>query len=62
MYFRDCEFHRPVGSGLTDADWMARIHRRELPDALEWTRSFRAPPREGGGGLPAYRPVVEKPR
>ena len=55
------EFRRPVDSRLTDAEWMAMIHRRELPDAPEWARSFRAPPREPGRGLPSYQPAIEKP-
>jgi hypothetical protein len=56
------EFRHPVESRLTDAEWMALVRRRELPDSPEWTRSFRAPPREGGHRLPAYQPAREQPR
>jgi hypothetical protein len=55
------EFRRPVKSRLTDAEWMAMIHRRELPDGPEWTHSFRTTPRERGRGLPSYQPAKEQP-
>src|SRR5262249_39559342 len=55
------EFRRPVQSRMTDAEWMAMIHRGELPDAPDWTHSLRAPPRERGRGLPSYQPAMEPP-
>jgi hypothetical protein len=50
------EFHQPVGDRLTDAQWMQRVRSRQLPERPEWARSFHAPPREDGPGLPHHEP------